>query len=329
MQVVSRRWLRRGSKWLGLTLMIILLLRLDIRDVGATFRTIDLHAFGLAVLLGVLLLYLKGLRWRLLLASAGTPISRTDATAIYAVGGCVGFFTPGQSGDLIKVWYLRDRGHPIASSVFVSLIDRLIDLGVTCVIALSGIFLTQTSTTVHYVAWLGLMMVCCLAVALRMLRYVPQLLSWLTTKRCLPQRYHAPIQTMNIHMLLLHLSVGQLLRLTALSLVILVCLLVRLYLVCASLGLLLPIGPFLVIIGVTTLAGLFSFAGLGTRDIAMVVLLHQFAVQGLITTITGDTIAPSQNGTLALALSTLFLLANILNAAVGGVVMLRYPLPLK
>jgi uncharacterized protein (TIRG00374 family) len=95
------------------------------------------------VLLSVVLVFpfiaIKAWRWQLILKDLGMAQKFGPAYRLYAIGLSAGSFTPGQAGDAIKAFYLRDRGFPLGRALVSIVLDRLFDLAVLILLAASGL----------------------------------------------------------------------------------------------------------------------------------------------------------------------------------------------
>jgi len=82
-----------------------------------------------ALALNVVPLYLKAVRWRLLLRVRGIEYPTRDAFMSLAASLYVGMLTPGRVGDVIRVQYVRhEAAAPYSEGLASIVLDRLADL---------------------------------------------------------------------------------------------------------------------------------------------------------------------------------------------------------
>lgn len=92
------------------------------------------------VLLVVPFVLLKGWRWKIILSDLGQQVPWGRATLYYALGIFLGAATPGQAGDALKAWYLKEEGYDLGAALLSTVVDRLFDLLIMGLLALSGLY---------------------------------------------------------------------------------------------------------------------------------------------------------------------------------------------
>ncbi len=292
------RWLLR---LLGLALFVAILAVVDIPHILEYLARANFWLVGLSVMLVVPHLATKAWRWQALLRSVGISISLVEACRLYAIGQAAGFLTPGQAGDAVKAVYLKGAGHSLGRSLVTVVVDRLFDLLVVGGFALWGIFVFgqvpqgQTATIVLFV--LGIIVLFVLFAS----RGWQQPLAGLI-KRIVPQRLlrgRDPQQSLEG----LVLPSSALLWAGVITLISFVVSYYRSWLLFAALGVNVPLAQFLAATSIAGIAAILpvTVGGVGTRDAAFVVLFSM--------------IGRGQEE--AVALSTLFLLHQVTNWAVG------------
>jgi glycosyltransferase 2 family protein len=175
----SRRWLRGlgyvGLHAIGLVLLAWILTRIDLSQLGQSFRDFGIGPFlaGSALLVGVYLC--KSLRWMLICRTLGARLRFFDALCYYIVAVFFSVITPGRVGDFAKVIFLKRAGLLSGrASLLATLADRVWDLLVLgCAAVISLLWLGGMR---GWGVWGG-----CGAVALLpILFYLPELWSPLT-----------------------------------------------------------------------------------------------------------------------------------------------------
>ena len=257
---------------------------------------------------------IKAWRWNLLMRELGLDAPPLGySMVLYTIGLFLGGTTPGQSGDFIKAWYLRDRGLPLPPVLFSIVLDRLFDFLVMALLALltlvAFINLLPESAITATIVFAGLIIILTPLLMARRSR------EWLMTRTLpfAPQRVRIVVDRWRDQFATLSLRPGLLALLVLASVGSAVATMVRIYL----LYLALPLDnvPILAIISSTALIALLqalpiSFSGIGVRDAVLIAVLAQYG----------------QEKELAIILSALFLLLNIEHIIVGFLVSLRYPL---
>jgi len=313
---LARRIGRIALRLLGPALLIWVLATNDLGQVWRTLLDTDPWLLLLALVLLVPFLVLKGARWQMILRAWRIPLSLRVATELYSVGIFMGVVTPGQAGDAVKAWYLRRRRVPLATGLASCVVDRLFDLGVSALLAASGLYFFWDvlpggkTLNVMVVGCLLLAVVLGLAVAgSRRLR------GWLfgAVLPRLPRALRDRFGSSNLD--LLHLAPRQIVLIFAVTLAGLAWTYGRVYLLFLALDVAMPIGPFIALVAILSIVSAASPGGVGTRDITLIIVLNAVLNVGA-----------ERAGALAIAISALLLLLNLENILVGFLFSLRYPL---
>lgn len=85
----------------------------------------------------------KAMRWRGLLASMGTSLSRVDSLFFYARGTFVGSVTPGRVGEIARMTPLLSRGTQPGVALAATLADRVFDAVVLIAAAAAALFVVR------------------------------------------------------------------------------------------------------------------------------------------------------------------------------------------
>jgi uncharacterized protein (TIRG00374 family) len=135
------------KQWLfRLTVMALLLVflwqfKLDPNQLVNNLLHANLWLVLASIVLIVPIMAIKSWRWCLILKSLGQPLNFRLAFRLYGLGLAAGSFTPGQAGDVIKAWYLRDRGFKLSTALISVIIDRLADVVVLSLWASLGLLI--------------------------------------------------------------------------------------------------------------------------------------------------------------------------------------------
>lgn len=118
---------KRHLALVGLVIFALVLSRIDISRMLGILSAVNVPLYALSGALILLLVILKGLKWKLVLRSMGVSISLPEAVRLYSIGLFLSNATPGKIGDFAKAWYLKGRVNlPVGlASVFV---DRIMDV---------------------------------------------------------------------------------------------------------------------------------------------------------------------------------------------------------
>ncbi|NWJ47728.1 MAG: flippase-like domain-containing protein [Chloroflexi bacterium] len=132
------RWVVRIG---GTALLVFFLTRLNLDPlkIWDDLRQANLWLVVLSILLVFPFIALKAWRWNLILKDLSIKLGFKTAFRLYAVGLSAGSFTPGQAGDAIKAFYLRDMGYPLGRGLVSVVLDRLFDVAVLILLAASGL----------------------------------------------------------------------------------------------------------------------------------------------------------------------------------------------
>lgn len=271
---------------IGILLFALILASIRMDKVLQVLLSINLWTYAIALVLTMLLLVLKGLKWKAVLNGMEKEISLTNAVHFYTIGLFLGNVTPGKVGDFSKALYLKDSVG-VASGLASALLDRLIDVGILLLLsAVSALSLLALYNTL--LVPLPIVFAACLAFALLLFllfneKYLRMILKpfffhivpdeikeklrvgfadvFSSLKSILPKR--------------LYLSYA--VALGALSWFVSA---LAFYILSLSLSMDIPAQTILLIFPVMSLAEILpiSFSGLGTRDAILIFLLSQFAI---------------------------------------------------
>ncbi len=303
---------RFALRLLGPVLLIYFLVTTDLRQLWAILVRTDPLLLFLSVVMVIPFYVLKGWRWQLILRAWGIAIDIVDATCLYAVGIFLGNMTPGQAGDAVKAWYLRQRGYSLAAGLASVVVDRLFDVGIMGVLAATGLYFFwdvlpggKTANVVTVAIMLGAVVAGLLVASSRRLRT--------GALRMAPRMLRDRVNASAVERM--HLTPSQVASIALVSAAGLAITFIRVYLLFLAVDTPIEIGPFIALVATIAIVGTASPAGVGTRDAVMVLLLGAIL-----------TLAPAEEQARAIALSTLLLLLNVVNVIVGYLLSLRYPL---
>jgi uncharacterized protein (TIRG00374 family) len=284
-------------------------------DLYTNLAEADLWPIIWSLLLLPPFLIIKAWRWQRLLRAMALDLPLHTAVGLYIVGIFLGQTTPGQAGDLVKAWYLQDRGQPIAPALLSVVLDRLFDLLVMAALAPLGIFALgrllpnrELQTLLVLAMGLGLTILTTLLVA----RGPRQ---WLMTRALplvLPQRLTETLAHWNKQLAVLKMSPRLVTVITIASLISAFFTFYRLWLLFIAIRVTIPL---YIVVGISALIAVLqvlpiSIAGVGVRDVVLIAALIPYGY--------------TQEQ--AIAVSALFLLINLQHILVGFIVSFWFPL---
>jgi uncharacterized protein (TIRG00374 family) len=219
--------------------------------------------------------------------------------------------TPGQAGDAIRGWYVAQRGYSLEIGLGSVALDRLCDVLVTLCVALLGLLFYRNVLMLPqlYTVAAGLLLLGLLFLAAVGNHRVRTAITHQAFR--LPRLVRERVDKSGL--LKLQITQRQASRIAVASVAALSWTYVRIYLLFVALNISLPVAAFITFVALLSIVGPSSPGGIGTRDALLVVVLqttlgldHELAV------------------TQALAVSTLILLLNVVNIAIGFGFSLRY-----
>ena len=131
------RWLTR---LLGPAVLAYFLLTTDLHRIAANLRDVRWAPLPLSLALFPGVVLTKAWRWRQLIPALGVAApTMLEASTLFMIGQFAGGATPGQTGDFVRAWYLRERGAPLSTALFSILLDRLLDFLLLAIVSLFGL----------------------------------------------------------------------------------------------------------------------------------------------------------------------------------------------
>jgi uncharacterized protein (TIRG00374 family) len=308
---LSGRWLPR---LIGPAILAYFLFTTDLSRIALNLSGVRWGPLVASLALYPLVAVPKAWRWALLIRSLGmTAPTFASALRLYMIGLFLGGATPGQSGDFLKAWYLRDRGQPLGPAVFSVLLDRLFDLMLMAVMSVVGVvvllrfFPPERQGSIEFAAGMTAV-AAALAVPALMARRSREWLMGVVAARA-PARIGAALDRWRAQLGALELRSGVAGAVLAATVVAAGVSIARLWLLFSALTISIPLIALIATVAlISVLQALpISFAGVGVRDAVLVAVLGAYGFR------------TDQ----ALALSALFLLLNLENIVVGFAVSLR------
>lgn len=127
-------------RFTGTLLLIFLIKNIDINTLVDNLYRINTIQFIILIILTILFLFIKGVRWIILTINFQEKIKYKDNFLLYYAGMFLGMVTPGKIGDLSKVYFLKTINNTsLSKGITITVYERLIDLLV--MLSISFLFL--------------------------------------------------------------------------------------------------------------------------------------------------------------------------------------------
>ncbi len=271
--------------------------------------SVRLLELTLALILAFPLIAVKAARWRVLLADMGQRVTLASSTIAYAVGMGAGALTPGQVGDFGKAWFVRLQGIPLRYGIVASLIDRLFDAALLLLMLAWVSLVWGTGGSLWVTVALLVAMVGAGSTLVR--GPVQKRLAKFAVVAASRWGWLGGLASLHAEAGPLAIGPGAFLRAFLLTIAAYVIAVLRIELLVQSLGEALDLVQTLTVATLASGANLvpITVAGIGTRDVALALYLGSLGK------------APS----LALSLSTLVLMLNLVNLGVGALAAAALP----
>lgn len=126
-------------KLIGIGLFLLVLWRIDLAEIIAIYQRVDIVTLLLVFGLFYPVMWIKSVRWRVLIPRSGTLLPGWVLFHAYVGSYFAGTVTLGRLGEFSRIGYLRRLNIPLGEASFSLLADRLLDF-----LALSSLSLMGT-----------------------------------------------------------------------------------------------------------------------------------------------------------------------------------------
>ncbi|MCE8440415.1 lysylphosphatidylglycerol synthase transmembrane domain-containing protein [Rhodovulum sulfidophilum] len=260
---------RLVSVLVSLAFLAVVYSLLDVDAIIGALRRTDPGMLGLSLILLVGLIFVSALRLSILSRTGGLPLGRRKAIQATFAANALNMFLPGKLGDILKASLMaEDDSAQLAKATSLGIWEKISDLAALFLMASVPLALTSPSS----LAWLplGLLGLCGLA-ALLAPRILQLPFGALRATRPLARDWGAVVRS-------LRSRPGSLTLCLALTALLWLGHLVQISLMAASLGVSGDArfwAHFMALMPIAIVAGLIplTFAGVGTRDAAIVMLI--------------------------------------------------------
>jgi glycosyltransferase 2 family protein len=308
------RWLTR---LIGPAVLAYFLATSDLHRIASILREVRWAPLLLSLALFPGVVVTKAWRWRRLIGELGMPTpSFGRSVTLFLIGQFAGAATPGQSGDFVRAWYLREQGGALSTALFSILLDRLLDFLLLALVSLVGLMafldvFPPTMRTAILASTIGFTAVVVLAVPALMARRSRRALLG-RMRRIAPasmaprlERWQTLLDSLGMHP---PLALALLASTVAATIVVMV----RIWLLFRALDLIVPATLLVASAALISILQTLpvTVAGVGVRDAILVAALARYGYAA----------------ERALALSALFLLLVVEQMVIGFLVTMRHPL---
>jgi uncharacterized protein (TIRG00374 family) len=138
----GRFLLRWGLRLLGPALLLYIFWqnRQQLPAMWSTLLRVNWPPMILAIVLMGPFVLLKGWRWQIILKDLGQDVPWSKLSFYYILGIFLGSAMPGQAGDFLKAWYLKEDGYDLGAALLSTVIDRIFDMLIMGLLAASGLY---------------------------------------------------------------------------------------------------------------------------------------------------------------------------------------------
>jgi uncharacterized protein (TIRG00374 family) len=287
---------------ISLGVLVVIVSRIDLEEVGRVLVEMDWRPFLAAFVLFMIGSLVRAYRWGVLVWALGVQVSWWQLVSLHYVGTFFSQFLPtGVGGDAVKMYELSQKDHKAASAISSVLVDRFLGLFVLFALALVALLGSSQLVEPGIQALIALVFAGSLIASVLVLQR-----TWIEGwgHRLGLDRLLGRVKILHELYESLHLyGPAALLRSTAASLVWNLILIVGYYLLGLAVGIDLALWYYFLLVPViSALLLLPSVGGLGVREGATVFLFTQAGV------------APAQAG----ALAAVYLVTVWTNALIGA-----------
>ena len=136
----------------GFILLIMILLRLDVKQITNDLVNINFLAISPLFLLFLCYSYIKAQRWKILLINSGINITGQNLFSIYAGSFLAGAITPGRIGEVIKYKMIKGNDYDNNLKFALSVQDRIWD--VSFVLLIGSLFFFYVINNMFYILFI-------------------------------------------------------------------------------------------------------------------------------------------------------------------------------
>ena len=299
---------------IGIIIFVIILSRLDLKEVYHIIRSIDPTWIAALVVMRILYIIIRSYAWQYILRLMRIRYPLSRCFLVYCAGQFVGQVTPGRLGDLVRVVYLKKDGYNLIRPLITVLLDRISDITFVLLASYLSmyIFIDYFFEEIIWISLLIFISIIIIILALLNGRLVKRLV-YTTLDLITPKRYRHVLRS-NISELFKEMKRIKFSRLIAFFMMITTAWLFyffQMYILVIAMDIPINFWYTVVIISVTGMVVLLpiSVSGIGTRDLSFIFLLGLMGV----------------SRELALSYSLMALVFNLVPAVIGFIFWTKNP----
>jgi len=308
--------LKRYSYLLGLILFAFVLLKLNFGEVWQSVENVQISYLIIAALAAFPILFFKSWCWNYILKVQGINYNLKDSFLMYCAGMYLGVPTPGRVGEMAMAFYLKKDGNSFGKSLVSIFLDRVSDLAfLVGFIILGSLFFVSVWRKEILIFFSGLAILAMLVLALTKTGTI----KWILKKAFyffIPEKKQNNWKV-NFQDFISDFKIFNLKSYTAIMLITALswsAYFFQMYVLAWGVGLHVPwiyLSVTVTITGLITIIPV-SISGIGTRDVALILLLAPFLI-------------PKEQ---AIVFSALILFMSLLAALIGLVCWFIKPIKL-
>jgi len=127
---------------IGLVILIIIFSQIDRNVIRDTFANFSILSVIIIITLLLFHIGFKGLRWHSLITAQKIILSRIDSCKLYFAATYLGLVTPGRVGELSKIYFVKKTNPDISYGIITAnvLVDRILDVMTVLVVSILGLW---------------------------------------------------------------------------------------------------------------------------------------------------------------------------------------------
>jgi len=126
---------------IGFSILFFLFYKIGFIDIINTFKRLELPFILAAIVLHILIFFLGCFNIKVLLNSIEKRIKFLRLFKYYMISWSFGLFIPGNVGEFSLIYFLKKKDVSIGEGTSIMMIDKVITLMITALIALAGFFI--------------------------------------------------------------------------------------------------------------------------------------------------------------------------------------------
>jgi uncharacterized protein (TIRG00374 family) len=168
---VKKRWIIALRVAIGIALFLLVMTRVDLREMAELLRHAHLPSLVGVVLLFFCLFLVKTLRWQYLLGLNALALPFPRALYMYIVSCLMGFVTPGRLGEMIRIVPpAKENGRYVDSTACMA-VDKAYDIALFAILLCAGALAATLPTTLRWIGGgLGVLIILGLAIGFVLVR---------------------------------------------------------------------------------------------------------------------------------------------------------------